>query len=71
MIILNCTICSFSSYAKSDMKNHVKLVHDKERPFKCSVCNATFQTKAKLNRHAPKESGCKVAADLALEIGLH
>ena len=33
------------------LENHIKEVHEENKPFACSLCNSKFGLKARLNRH--------------------
>ena len=39
---------------KSDLKQHVNSVHDKLKPFNCSICSQQFSQKGHLNVHVKK-----------------
>ena len=44
-------MCEFSTKCRSYVKQHIKAVHNKEKPFKCEVCQTCFGEKVNLNRH--------------------
>ena len=39
------------SFFKSDLIRHIKRVHEKSKPHKCSMCEIFFSHEGKLNRH--------------------
>jgi uncharacterized Zn-finger protein len=43
----SCPNCSKSFRCPSDLKTHL-VVHTKEKPFKCSMCQAAFSQRATL-----------------------
>ena len=44
-----CTICQYHCTSKASLDKHVHLVHKKERPFACQVCQRRFGQKVHLN----------------------
>ena len=40
-----------STANKSSLDKHVRIVHQKERPFSCRVCDQTFGQKVHLDAH--------------------
>lgn len=50
-----CSVCD-KVFAKSDIREHM-LVHDEEKPFKCSQCPQSFSFKHCLKRHNMKHTG--------------
>ena len=46
-----CDRCPFKSRSKSNLKQHIQVVHDKERPFKCTQCDKSWFHKRQLNDH--------------------
>mmetsp|Transcript_29068 Transcript_29068/g.113034 ORF Transcript_29068/g.113034 Transcript_29068/m.113034 type:complete len:246 (-) Transcript_29068:95-832(-) len=46
-----CGICSRLFRVKRDLRQHIKCVHEKIRPFECPQCNKRFSIKPNLKRH--------------------
>ena len=41
------------------MKIHVSSVHERNKPFKCEICDQTFSEKGSMNRHVARVHGEK------------
>ena len=54
-----CHYCDYKSVDSSSLSQHIKMVHDKERPFVCSICGTSFGTKQKLTIHMNRHTGTK------------
>ena len=47
----DCATCKSSFTHKSKMKQHIKTVHEKIKPFACDICDKSFGYKNNLKRH--------------------
>ena len=45
MDIINSAICDPIFSSKASMKNHIALVHEKKKSFRCSICDQSFSQK--------------------------
>ena len=54
-----CHYCDYKSVDSSSLSQHIKMVHEKERPFVCSTCGSSFGTKQKLKIHMNRHTGTK------------
>jgi hypothetical protein len=54
-----CSKCPKSYDRKASLVNHVKVVHQTKRPYKCEVCDAAFKASNHLRRHRMIHSGVK------------
>ena len=52
-----CTICDFVSSYKSSLKQHIKSVHEEEKPYQCIVCAYSCSAKQRLKRHIDSMHG--------------
>lgn len=50
-----CEFCNSKFRRKSDKNRHVRVVHEKSRPFVCPICEKTFGEKYVARRHFPKD----------------
>ena len=41
-------ICPLCKGAFVNLKSHIRIVHEKKKPFGCDICNAHFSQKSKL-----------------------
>ena len=48
---LKCDICDYSCAKRSNLPEHITLVHDGVRQFKCEVCEKNFPQKQSLKLH--------------------
>ena len=48
-----CDLCDARFTRRGDLERHIKVVHNKDRPFKCSKCHRTFGDKKNLRSHQP------------------
>ncbi|XP_032793476.2 uncharacterized protein LOC116930192 isoform X2 [Daphnia magna] len=46
-----CDLCDARFTRRGDLERHIKVVHNKDRPFKCSKCHRTFGDKKNLRWH--------------------
>ena len=46
-----CSHCAAAFVTSSNLKRHVRTVHEKRRDYKCPHCAATFGQKGDLNKH--------------------
>ncbi|CAL8121434.1 unnamed protein product [Orchesella dallaii] len=46
-----CDECSNAFYTKGILNSHVKIVHQKKRPFPCNICGRCFSSKHASNQH--------------------
>lgn len=53
------TLCTLCGKHIRDMKNHLKIFHSTERPFKCDYCEATFKQKVHRDTHVRQHTGEK------------
>lgn len=51
---LTCPLCPKMFRTKRAVERHVSVIHEKIRPFKCGMCDATFGSSVGLNRHFHK-----------------
>ena len=49
--------CTFFSYALNELKSHIRGVHEKIKPHKCSECTCCYSTKYRLSVHMLREHG--------------
>ena len=47
----NLPYCGTSFASKGNLKQHVEAIHEKKRDFACTVCNAKFYFKHKMEDH--------------------
>ena len=45
-----CSICEYSTSKESDLKRHIKSVHE-GKPFQCSICSYSTSREQDLKRH--------------------
>ena len=50
-MVFNCSICAKIFTAKSSLKTHVKMVHDKITNYRCMRCDYITSTKGNLSKH--------------------
>ena len=48
---IECQLCSFKCSSYSNLKAHVKSIHDGTKDFECQQCNFICKTKSDLKRH--------------------
>ena len=49
-----CNLCDkffLGQYGKKGLKKHVNSVHEKKKPYQCSICGNSYSERSKLNRH--------------------
>ena len=46
-----CNVCNKTLTTKFGLKNHIKAVHEKIRPFSCEFCDSKFSLKSNRTRH--------------------
>ena len=39
---LKCSICESKFHSNTDLKQHIRRVHEEKKPFQCSMCDTTF-----------------------------
>ncbi|CAG9811594.1 unnamed protein product [Chironomus riparius] len=49
-----CEHCGLKFATQAMLKNHLKAVHSKSKPFRCGSCHETFEFKSHLQRHLSK-----------------
>ena len=49
--LINCLICETSFSTQTNLKIHVKSVHEKYKPHKCSICDYSCSLKEKMKVH--------------------
>ena len=47
----DCDACEFKTTANWKLDQHKKIVHEKMRPFTCTLCNKSFATRSYVNHH--------------------
>lgn len=47
----SCQLCEYSTHAKRNFKHHIRHTHSNHKPFKCTSCDASFPTAARLRGH--------------------
>jgi len=63
--IVICRLCSRTFSNKSNAKRHVKNVHEKQRPFECSICCKLFSSVYNMRVH--KQTHFKHQLDTFIE----
>ena len=48
---IKCSIFEKLFASKCSLKEHIAIVHDGKKPFKCDVCNTSCATQSKLKKH--------------------
>ena len=43
----NCTLCGKDFSERSDMNKHVEAVHEKNKPYHCSICSTSLTIKGR------------------------
>ena len=43
--------CNICDYSFTNLKNHVKSVHERKKTNKCSICDHSFANKSNLKKH--------------------
>ena len=56
--IHKCGTCQGAFKSKASLTQHIKMVHEKIRPYICEFCNKAYPTKVNLVRHQVN-GGCK------------
>ena len=46
-----CPVCNKGFKRKASIKSHILTVHEKQRPYKCDVCDRKLSTSSSLKRH--------------------
>lgn len=54
-----CQICSYSALNPQCLRNHMRVQHSDEKPFKCDLCEKTFKLKNTLLNHIVQHTGVK------------
>lgn len=49
--LFKCTFCDAEFRRKSDKTRHIRVVHEKSRPFTCDLCGKTFGEKSNMLKH--------------------
>jgi len=50
-VTYDCQFCDAKLASKGSLFNHVKIVHEKARPFKCPICGRDFAAKQQMQQH--------------------
>ena len=53
-----CDMCGKGYKTNYDLKDHVRSIHDKDRPFKCEKCGASYPHRGGLHYHKKEEGRC-------------
>ena len=49
--IFKCFICSFSTKWRSNLRTHIRTVHEFKKPFCCEICQISFSQNSSLKTH--------------------
>ena len=50
-----CTQCEKAFFEPKELKTHIAITHDGERPCSCPVCPETFTRKSAMRRHIKRK----------------
>ena len=48
----SCQLCTSKLKSRSNLNNHIKAVHEKDKPFECLICSVRFLFNSQLNTHS-------------------
>ncbi|XP_072943290.1 uncharacterized protein [Epargyreus clarus] len=54
-----CTQCPAAYRTSSNLRTHVRLLHERARPYACHICGKTYNDRATLNRHIDAHNDIK------------
>jgi len=57
--VFYCSLCPKRFFKESYIKLHIKRIHEKKRPYKCTTCEKKFVTWSNWTRHLAIHMGCK------------
>jgi len=66
----DCSICDAKLASRGSLSNHVRIVHERLRPFKCPICGRDFAAKQQMQQHVSsihegnKPYACKICHDV-------
>lgn len=55
----NCSICDYSALNRQCLRNHMRVQHTSDKPFRCDVCDKTFKLKNTLINHSVQHTGVR------------
>ena len=48
----SCQLCTSKLKSRSNLNNHIKAVHEKDKPFECLICSVRFSFNSQLKKHS-------------------
>ena len=64
------SLCTYKCSRKDVLKKHIAAVHEKKKPFECSLCPSKFDLKSELKYHAWKQHYEKLSKKRHLKCSL-